>query len=288
MPSSADSGGGVLLDTVERPAADSYEPRRTKRDDLVAWAKSHMRGKKFVIVSNREPYSHVPDGNGIRAVRNVGGLTVALDSVAQALGGLWVAYGHGPADREAADAQGRVPAPPDDPSYTLRRVWLSDDDYEKYYSGFSNGALWPLCHIVYVRPRFQLDEWERYREVNERFAHAVLEEIGDEPAFIFIQDYHLALAARYIKAVRPDVDVALFWHIPWPNAENLRVLPWREELLDGMLANDLVGFHTREHALNFLDNVSDSLEARVDGDRLAVFRGGNRTWVRSFPIGVDV
>jgi trehalose 6-phosphate synthase len=247
-----------------------------------------MQGKKFVIVSNREPYTHVRDDRGIRAVRNVGGLTVALDSVAQSLGGLWVAYGHGSADREAADEQGRVPAPPDDPSYTLRRVWLTESDYEKYYSGFSNGALWPLCHIVHVRPRFHLDEWDRYREVNERFARAVLEEIGDDPAFIFIQDYHLALAAGYIKSVRPDADVALFWHIPYPNPEILRVLPWRAELLEGMLANDLVGFHTREHALNFMNNVSDTLEARIDTDKLAVFRGGNRTWVRSFPIGVDV
>lgn len=288
MPSSTDTGGGVLIDSLERRPAPSYEPRRTTRADLIAWARSHMRGKKFVIVSNREPYSHVQENGDLRVVRNVGGLTVALDSVAQALGGVWVAYGHGTGDHLAADEHGRVPAPPDDPHYTLRRVWLTDDDYAKYYSGFSNGALWPLCHIVYVRPRFRLDEWERYREVNERFAKAVLDEVGQDPAFIFIQDYHLALAARYIKAVRPDVDVALFWHIPWPNQEVLRVLPWREELVDGMLANDLVGFHTREHALNFLGNVSDSLEARIDMDRLAVFRGGNRTWIRNFPIGVDV
>src|SRR5205085_4665543 len=116
------------------------------------------------------------DGDELRVVRNAGGLTVALDAVAQALGGVWVAHGNGNADREVVDEHDRVACPPDRPRYTLRRVWLSPDDYSRYYSGFSNSALWPLCHVVYVRPRFVREEWETYRDVNRRFAEAALEE----------------------------------------------------------------------------------------------------------------
>jgi trehalose-6-phosphate synthase len=265
-----------------------YEPRRTTRDDLIRWSREHMRGKKLVIVSNREPYTHVREGGEIRVVRNVGGLTVALDSVVQALNGLWVAHGNGNADRAVVDDHSCVALPAEDPRFTLRRVWLTREDQQRYYAGFSNGALWPLCHIVYVRPRFRLEQWERYCEINQRFAEAVIDQVGDDPAFVFIQDYHMALAAKYIKAKRPDLDCALFWHIPWPNPEVFRILPWRRELLEGMLANDLIGFHIRAHALNFMANVADTIEARVDDDQMVIHRHGERTWVRNFPISVDV
>jgi trehalose 6-phosphate synthase len=239
-----------------------------------------------VVVSNREPYSHLREHGGVRVQRNSGGLVVALDAVARSVGGLWVAHGSGSADRTMSDARGRVPCPPGVGAYTLKRVFLSAEDHALYYSGFANAALWPLCHVVYVRPRFRLEEWERYRDVNRRFADAVLEEIGSGPALVFLQDYHLALAARYLREARPDLQIALFWHTPWPNPEVFRILPWREDILDGLLANDLVGFHIRRHAQNFLDGVSEVLEARVDRERLAVDRGGRRTWVRHFPIGV--
>jgi trehalose 6-phosphate synthase len=286
MPEIPERVRGALSRAAARQQQRNTGPPRTSREDLEAWAREHLRDRKLVVVSNREPYSHVRAAGGLRWVRNAGGLTVALDAVAQAIGGTWVASGSGNADREAVDAADHVACPPDRPRYTLRRVWLSDQDHALYYSGFSNSALWPLCHIVYVRPRFWIDDWERYRDVNRRFAEAVLEEVGDKPALVFIQDYHLALAARFIKERRPDLQVALFWHIPWPNAEVFRILPWRREVLEGLLANDLVGFHTRQHALNFLDAVASELEARVDRERLAVDRGARRTWVHHFPISV--
>jgi trehalose 6-phosphate synthase len=275
----------ALSRAAARQQADG--PVRTTREHLEEWARANLGGKTLVVVSNREPYSHVREGDQIRLVRNVGGLTVALDSIAQALGGLWIAHGSGSGDRAASDRQGRVGCPPDRPTYVLRRLWLTREDQALYYSGLANGALWPLCHIAYVRPRFRLTEWERYREVNRRFAEAVLAELGDRPGFVFLQDYHLALAARFLKESRPDLQVALFWHIPWPNPEVFRIFPWKQELLEGMLANDLVGFHIRYHALNFLDSVALELEARVDRERVAIVRGGKRTWVRHFPISVN-
>jgi trehalose 6-phosphate synthase len=278
---------GVLSRAAQRQERATQGPQRTTRADLVAWAQRNLRDRRLIVVSNREPYSHTKDGAEIRWIRNAGGLTVALDSVAQALGAVWIAHGSGDADVETADERGHVRCPPDAPAYTLRRVWLTPEDQALYYSGLSNGALWPLCHIAYVRPRFLIEEWERYRDVNRRFAEAVLEEMGDQPAFVFLQDYHLALAARTIKEKRPDALVAMFWHIPWPNVEVFRIFPWRQELLEGLLANDLVGFHIRHHAHNFLDSVADTLEARVDRERSAVERGGRRTWVSHFPMSVN-
>src|SRR5262249_25159089 len=158
-----------------------------------------------------------------------GGLTVALDSVSHALGGVWVAHGSGNADRVTADGHGRVACPPDDPADTVRRLFLSREEQSLYYSRLSTSQPWPLAPIAYVRPGFRVAEWERYREVNRRFAEAVLEEVGNEPAFVFIQDYHLALAARYLKEQRPDLTVALFWHIPFPNPEVFRIFPWKHE-----------------------------------------------------------
>ena len=261
-------------------------PRRT-RADLADWARAHLSGRKLVVVSNREPYSHIRREGVIQWTRNAGGLTVALDAVMQALGGVWVAHGSGNADRATVDEHDHVGCPPDRPRYSLRRLWLSREEFDHYYSGFSNGALWPLCHIAYVRPRFRVDEWRVYGETNRRFAETALEEVGRGPALVFIQDYHLALAAAPIRDARPDLQLALFWHIPWPNAEVFRRLPWRRELLEGMLANDLIAFHTRLYAHNFLESVAETLEARVDYERMAIERGGRLTWIRDFPISVD-
>lgn len=283
----ADRARGALSRAAIRAQLRNQGPPRTTRSALVDWARAHLPDRKFVVVSNRQPYSHQRDGEEVRVVRNAGGLTVALDAVMQALGGVWVAHGSGSADRETVDAFDRVPCPPDQPRYSLRRVWLTKDDHARYYSGFANGALWPLCHIVYVRPRFELANWNSYERVNRRFAEVVLEEVGDEPALVFLQDYHLALAAKFIKERRPDLQVAMFWHIPWPNPEVFRVLPWKHEILEGMLANDVIGFHIQRHATNFLDAVSETLEARVDLERRAVDREGRRTWVHAAAISVD-
>jgi trehalose 6-phosphate synthase len=272
---------------ADRSAQRNGSPPHTTRDDLARWAREQLRERRVVIVSNREPYSHRNADDSIEWTRNAGGLTVALDAVAQAIGAVWVAHGSGDADREVVDTHDRVGCPPGHPRYTLRRIWLSAEDHERYYAGFSNGALWPLCHIVYVRPQFRLADWQRYVDVNRRFADAVLEEVGDGPALVLLQDYHLAMAARFLREARPDLTLALFWHIPWPNAEVIRRLPWREALLDGLLANDLLGFHIRFHAQNFLGTVADSLEARVDPETMSIERGGRRTRVRTFPIGAD-
>jgi trehalose-6-phosphate synthase len=243
---------------------------------------------KFIVVSNREPYIHNYDAKGIQCITPASGMAVALNPVMMACGGTWIASGTGDADKEVVDEKDHIQVPPDNPKYALRRVWLSREDLDGFYYGYSNEGLWPLCHIVHVRPTFRETDWEKYKKVNQRFADVVLEELGEEKGFVFIQDYHFALLSRMIKERREDVVIAQFWHIPWPNPEALRVCPHAEEILLGLLSNDIMGFHIRYHCLNFIDSLDRFLEVRVDWERLSVFKGGLETLVRPFPISIDV
>src|SRR3984957_1612531 len=258
------------------------------RDALQDLIQERLQDHPLLLVSNREAYQHRYAAGRIECVRPASGMVSALEPILRACGGVWVAHGSGNADRKMVDEQDHVRIPPDDPSYTLRRIWLTKEEEEGYYNGLSNEGLWPLCHMVFTRPVFDPKHWPIYREVNERFAEAVLEEAGDEPAFVFIQDYHFALLPRMLKERnRGNLIVAQFWPIPWPNPETFQTFPWKEELLDGLLGNDLLGFHLRYHCKNFLDTVDRTLEAKIDYERFEITRGGKVPAMRPFPISID-
>jgi len=270
---------------------------------LASTLSGSLRGTRLIVVANREPYIHVRRTRNARGIWNwirgrkeretvewmrpASGLVTALDPVMRACGGTWAAHGSGTADRETTDPHGHVRVPPDRPSYTLRRIWLTPEEEQGYYYGCANNALWPLCHIAYARPEFDDADWQQYVRVNRRFADAVIEEVGDDRAVVFVQDYHFALLPRFVKEARPDVTVCQFWHIPWPNRESFRVCPWGEDILHGLLGNDLLGFHVQYHCNNFLDTVDRTLESRVDYEHFAAWRGGRPTFVRPFPISID-
>ena len=238
-------------------------------------------------MSNREPLSHVWRDGRIHAERPASGLVTAMEPVMRACGGVWIAQASGDADRETADEAGRLGLPPDDPRYALRRVWLTKEEETGYYSGFANEGLWPLCHLVHTRPQFRPEDWAHYTAVNEKFAAALLEEAADvDSPLILIQDYHFALLPALIKRQRPDARVAIFWHIPWPNAEAFGICPWQQELMLGMLGADLVGFHTQYYCNNFLETAERALEARIEWEQFAVTRGQRTTLVKPFPISV--
>lgn len=250
-------------------------------------AQTRLNGAKLIVVANREPYIHRYKNGQIEWIRPAGGLTTAMDPVMRACGGTWVAHGSGDADQATADANSRLRVPPDDPSYTLHRVWLTPEQEEGYYYGFANSTLWPLCHQVYCKPTFDPNHWEVYKQVNQLFAQAVLEEAEGGPALIFVQDYHFALLPRMLKQVRPDLVIAQFWHIPWPSSEIFRVCPWASELLEGMLGNDLMSFHIQNHCNNFLETVDRTLECRINRENFSVERNSQVTRVRPHPISVD-
>jgi trehalose-6-phosphate synthase len=246
-----------------------------------------MRGYKFIAVSNREPYSHEHRNGKIECVKPASGLTAAIDPIMRASGGVWIAHGSGSADRISVDARQHVRVPPEDPAYTLRRVWLPAEIERDYYCGLSNEGIWPLCHIAFHRPSFRPSDWESYQRANELFAEAVLEEARGGPAFVFIQDYHFGLLPRILKRANPQLTIAQFWHIPWPPHEVFRTFPWKRELLEGLLGNDLVGFQLPGDCSNFLDTIRHNLEGFVDYDRAHVRIGDSETAVRTFPISID-
>ena len=257
------------------------------RDRLRAHVVDCLRGGQLLVVSNREPYMHELRDGKPHLITPAGGLVTALDPVLQACGGVWVAHGSGEADRRMVDAKGRLAVPPDDPTYTLRRVWLSREEEQGYYYGFANEGLWPLCHLAHERPTFRAGDWEHYVRANRRFAEAALEEAGSGPAVVLVQDYQMALVPRFLKEVRPDLAVGIFWHIPWPNPEAFRICPWGPDLLRGMLGADLIGFHLQQHCNNFLDTVDRMIEARLDWDHFAAELQGHASRVRPFPISVE-
>ncbi len=266
-----------------REAADSL----WTAERLRAGVRKRLHGNPLFVVSNREPYLHVHGKQGIEVQIPASGLVTALEPILNACDGTWIAHGSANADRETVDANDRLRVPPDQQHYTLRRVWLTKEEEDGYYFGFANEGIWPLCHIAHTRPTFRASDWECYRQVNEKFAQAVLKEIGDaEAPMILIQDYHFTLLPRLIKNARPDARVAIFWHIPWPNPEAFGICPWQKELLDGLLGADLIGFHIQAHCNNFLETVDQAIECRIEWERFAVNRNNHFTVVRPHPISV--
>lgn len=252
----------------------------------------HVRNRlgqsSLFVVSNREPYIHSHHNNSIAVTVPASGLVTAIEPILCACNGTWIAQGSGDADTETVDAHDRLKVPPEEPRYTLRRVWLSREEEEGYYYGFSNEGLWPLCHIAHTRPIFRASDWEHYYNVNQKFSDALIEEIGgEENPVVLIQDYHFALLPSMLKARLPNARVAIFWHIPWPTPEAFEICPWQRELLDGLLGADLIGFHVRSHCNNFLHTVDRILESRIDWEHFSVKRNDHLTSVLPFPISVE-
>jgi len=257
-------------------------------DRLGVHIRARLQDSRLFVVSNREPYIHLRRGKSVEVSQPASGLVTAIEPVLRACGGTWVAHGSGDGDMDAVDSHDRLSVPPDDPHYTLRRVWLSKEEEQGYYYGFANEGLWPLCHIAHTRPLFRANDWKHYQEVNRKFADALLEEMQDtKRPVVLLQDYHFALLPRMIKEQRPEARVAIFWHIPWPNPEAFGICPWQRELVDGLLGADLIGFHIQAHCTNFLQTVDRIVESRIDWDHSTVQRLEHRTTVRPFPISVE-
>lgn len=295
---------GKLASEVEQVALGLRIARKTivdraqvrlEKEEL--WTEAKLRNmvlaklgeNSLVVVSNREPYMHVIEDTSGKAkcIRPASGVVTAIDPILRACGGTWVAHGSGNADKRFVNTKNKLPVPPEDNRYILKRIWLSKEEEQGYYYGFANEGLWPLCHITHTRPIFRETDWQQYKEVNQKFADAVLEELPAKNPFVFIQDYHFTLLPQMIKAKNPNATIALFWHIPWPNPEIFATCPYQKEILDGMLACDLIGFHVQFHCNNFLDTANRLLESRIDTEKFSIVREGKETMVRAFPISVD-
>ncbi len=256
-------------------------------DRLKEEVKKILHEKTLIVVSNREPYMHVHSGKEIKCIVPASGMVTAMEPILKACGGLWIASGTGDADKETVDRNNKIAVPPNEEKYVLKRIWITPEEEEHFYYGFSNEGLWPLCHLAHTRPVFREKDWKYYKAVNSKFAGAVLEEVSKiEQPFVLVQDYHFALLPEMIKKERPDATVAIFWHIPWPNPEFFSICPWQNEILRGMLGANLIGFHTQYHCYNFLETVNNSIDSRVIRENLSVRIGNQTTFVKSFPISI--
>src|SRR5947208_10363684 len=301
--------GEGIVQPFAQPASDDLHPlasdlramlrdldlSRRNPDRSATWSPEMLRGvlrekllgDEILVVSNREPFLHVHTDEGIKLQRPASGLVTAMEPVMRACSGTWIAHGSGSADRDTADEHGRLRVPPEKPSYTLRRVWLTREEEQGYYYGFANEGLWPLCHIAHVRPVFRTPDWEQYVRVNRRFADTVKTEARTDDPVVLVQDYHFALLPRLIRERLPKATIITFWHIPWPNPESFGICPWREELLDGLLGSTILGFHTRFHCQNFVETVDRYMEARIERESSTIAYGGHFTRVEHYPISIQ-
>lgn len=234
----------------------------------------------LTIISNRAPYQLKKKFGQLVCEKNVGGLVSVLDEVMRQSGGAWIAWG------EKGDVPDCIGVPTDDPRYSLRLIRLTDQEVQHYYHGFSNRILWPLSHYFLDRCRFRNEYWSAYQAVNEKFARAFKEEPGDHGR-VWIHDFHLTLLPRLLRKDSPNLSIGFFWHIPFPASPVFRVLPWREEILRGLLGSDLIGFHLPLHAEHFLQCVEDVLKIPVDRESGSIQYDGRIIKVNAFPVGID-
>ncbi|WP_020174258.1 alpha,alpha-trehalose-phosphate synthase (UDP-forming) [Methyloferula stellata] len=253
---------------------------------LFEFVRSHLPSEQLIAVSFRQPYAHYKTGDGIAWSTPASGLVTAIEPIMKACRGTWIAVATSETDRIVADDQGAIMVPPDDPSYRLKRLWISEAEEAGFYAGCANEGIWPLCNMAYIKPRFRASDWEMYQTVNRKFASAVVAESKSDAPIVFIQDYHFGLLPKLIREKLPNALIICFWHIPWPNSETFGILPWRSEFLDGMLAADIVGFHTQLLCNNFLDSVDTYVEALIDRERNTVKRGQDFCMVRPYPISI--
>ena len=285
-----------VLSQVRQVMREIEESQRLEIDYRENWTaqalhqvvRDQLRSPQMIVVSNREPYIHNRGDDGRPLVHlPASGMVTALEPIVRACAGTWIAHGSGTADRQVVDIHDRIRVPPSDPAYVLRRVWLTQEEEEGYYYGFSNEGLWPLCHLAYVRPAFRESDWRTYRAVNEKFAAVVAREARESNPVVLIQDYHFALLPRFIRERRPNATIVLFWHIPWPNAETFGVCPWKHEMLLHMLSADILGFHTRYHCQNFLATVDRFVECQIDHEHMTVTLQGHVCQVVPYPISIE-
>src|SRR5271170_3474595 len=240
-----------------------------------------LGGRNLVVMSNRAPIKVVREGNDERIEPTVGGVGTTFLRLLEHHGGLWIAWNGG------QKTPSRLSLPAERPRFELSFLELSERDVSHYYYGMCNRALWPLMHFMISNCHFNVGQWRQYIAVNGLFAASAIEQAGDGDA-LWIQDFHLALTPRLIRARRKDLAIGIFWHVPFPPVELYRVFPWRRELLMGMLGSDLIGFHCDSYVTHFLNSCRKVLGAQVDQERGEVHFEGRTSRVATFPLGIPV
>ncbi len=237
---------------------------------------------KTIIISNRLPVQLQISKGTINAVPSVGGLATGMKSVHSGGDSLWIGWS-GLTDEEIPEGlASKIDKALAD--HGASKVKLTTEEVDGFYYGFSNRTIWPLFHYFLEYSEFELDSWKVYKAVNQKFADAILEK-ADEDDIIWVHDYQLMLVPQMVREKRPNISIGFFLHIPFPSYEIFRTLPWREEVLEGLLGSDLIGFHTYDYERHFLSSVRRLLGLEVSFNDIYV---ENRVVkADSFPMGID-
>jgi trehalose 6-phosphate synthase/phosphatase len=237
------------------------------------------RSRRLIVMSNRAPIRIVREAHEERLEPTVGGVGTTFLRLLERNGGLWIAWSGGQ----------KTPAPklmpPGEPRFKIVFAPLSEQDISDYYHGMCNRGLWPLMHFMTPKCHFSTQQWGRYVRVNQAFARIACDEAaaGD---LLWVQDFHLALVPHLVRQHRRDLPIGIFWHVPFPPEQLMRILPWREEFLYGMLGADVIGFHTQSYATHFLNCCGRILHLDVSHERGEVNVGGRRVRAAPFPLGI--
>ena len=235
--------------------------------------------RRLIVISNRAPIRVVHEHGRERIEPTVGGVGSTFLRLLEHHGGVWVAWSGGP------KTPARLRLPSEAPRFALVFAPLTERDISNYYYGMCNRGLWPLMHYMISNCHFNAACWHQYQNVNRVFADIAAAEAlpGDQ---IWVQDFHLGLVPRLIRERRPGLPIGIFWHVPFPPEQLFRILPWRGELLNGMLGADLIGFHTHAYVKHFLDCCEHLMGCSVDRATGEVSVEGRRVRVGAFPRGV--
>src|SRR5215218_4668755 len=268
---------GVLAHSRRLP----LRSRKRRREVTTFMSPEHKKWKlnaaSFVVVANRLPVDRVEGPDGTADWRpSPGGLVTAFGPIMHRRHGAWVGW-HGAADEEVE--------PFEDDGLALVPVPVSASEVANYYEGFSNATLWPLYHDAIATPQFRREWWDSYVAVNQRFADRTAK-VAARGAVVWVQDYQLQLVPRMLRRLRPDVRIGFFLHIPFPPTELFLQLPWREQILEGLLGADLVGFQLPGGAQNFLRVVPKRFWFGEGGGRIRL-ADGREVRARAYPIAID-
>lgn len=242
--------------------------------------------EKIIIVSNRIPCNLSLSDGEIRYKKSVGGLVTAMDPILLKNGGLWIGWDGQTGKNILRDKKICIEDECSQAEYSVKVINLTKKEITDYYHGFSNRSIWPLFHGFIFQSHFNPDYWKTYVSVNKKFCNNILEEVS-ENNLIWIHDYHLTLLPDMLKKANPELKVLFFLHIPFPNYEIFRVLPWNKQILNGLLGCDLLGFQTRMDRINFLTCCKELLKARVDFKKNNVYQEKRTVNVKNFPISID-
>jgi alpha,alpha-trehalose-phosphate synthase [UDP-forming] len=231
------------------------------------------------MMSNRAPIRIVSVGGQERIEPVVGGVGPTFVRLLERSGGLWIAWSGG---RKTPTPQLMVP---EGSRFKIFFVRLNEQDISDYYYGMCNRELWPLMHFMISNCHFTTQYWSRYEAVNRNFAGIAAKEAkpGD---LLWVQDFHLALTPRFVRERRRELPIGIFWHVPFPPEQLLRILPWRNAFLEGLLGADLIGFHTQSYVMHFLNCCERILRLEVDRERGEVQAGTRKVRVGAFPLGI--